>query len=210
MVNYAFKAEVLREHHTMIALHRAWSRLMYLEQYKPDEVQTLIPEHETVRDAVSFVLETEELVPIWRQAESINLAYYARVRRLKGKIKDMLLQGQCYFVTLTFNDETLERTSPQTRRKYVTEFLRAQSEDYVANIDFGSENGREHYHAVVMAEDISMHAWDAFGFSKAQKIGSDEDYTPLAKYISKLTNHAIKETTQGCRAIYPKKASQGR
>lgn len=202
MVDYAFKAEVLREHYQMVTLQRDWSRLMYLQQYHPEEVDTLMPEHETVRDAVSFVLDTDELLPIWREAENINLAFFARVRRLKNRIRDMLLQGTCYFVTLTFNDEALERTSPQTRRKYVTEFCKGQSDTYVANIDFGTENGREHYHAVIMAEGIDMTPWDVFGFSKAQKIGSEDDCAPLAKYISKLTNHAIKESTHGCRAIF--------
>jgi hypothetical protein len=47
-----------------------------------------------------------------------------------------------------------------------------------------------------------MSGWDKLGFSNAKKIGSEDDFKPIAKYISKLTNHAVKATVKGSRAIY--------
>lgn len=202
MANYEFKAHVLNAYGDVLKLQREHSRLVYLDGYT--DVKIDAEYKETVNEMVSYFFEDENALQIWREAERINLAYYARVKRLKDRISSMLREGRCYFLTLTFSDATLERVSAKTRRRYVTYFLKSLSDTYVANIDFGSENHREHYHAVVMADGVDMSAWDCFGFSKAQKIASEDDYTPIAKYISKLTNHAVKATTSGCRAIYSK------
>lgn len=199
-IDYDLKSEVLSQHQNVLQLQRTFSRLNYLQQYTDVDID---PSYiETVSEAVSVFFESSEQLAIWREAERINLAYYARVKRLKDRIACMLSEGMCYFLTLTFSDVTLNKTSQQTRRKYVTRFLRSQSDTYVANIDYGAQNGREHYHAVIQSDSVNMSLWDCYGFSNAKIIGSEDDYTPVAKYISKLTNHAIKATTQGCRAIY--------
>lgn len=202
MANYEFKAHVLNDYSEVLKLQREHSRLVYLDTYTDVKIDAQYKE--TVNEMVSYFFDDDEALQIWREAERINLAYYARVKRLKDRISSMLREGRCYFLTLTFSDDTLERVSAKTRRRYVTYFLKSLSDTYVANIDFGSQNQREHYHAVVMADGVDMSAWDCFGFSKAQKIASEDDYTPIAKYISKLTNHAVKATTNGCRAIYSK------
>lgn len=199
-IDYAFKAEVLSQHEDVIKLQREHSLINYLDMFTDVVVDDEY--REAVSLTVSSFLSEEHSEKIWREAEKINLAYYARVKRLKNRISEMLHQGRCYFLTLTFTDDVLTKTSPQTRRKYVTLFLKSLSDCYTANIDFGSQNGREHYHAVVMADSIDMTAWDCYGFSNAKKIASEDDYKPIAKYISKLTNHAVKATTRGTRAIY--------
>lgn len=202
MANYELKAHVLNDYSEVLKLQREHSRLVYLDTYTDVKIDAQYKE--TVNEMVSYFFDDDEALQIWREAERINLAYYARVKRLKDRISSMLREGRCYFLTLTFSDDTLERVSAKTRRRYVTYFLKSLSDTYVANIDFGSQNQREHYHAVVLADWVDMSAWDCFGFSKAQKIASEDDFTPLAKYISKLTNHAVKATTNGCRAIYSK------
>ena len=202
MANYELKAHVLNDYSEVLKLQREHSRLVYLDTYT--DVKIDAEYKETVSEMVSYFFDDDEALQIWREAERINLAYYARVKRLKDRISSMLREGRCYFLTLTFSDDTLERVSAKTRRRYVTYFLKSLSDTYVANIDFGSQNQREHYHAVVLADGVDMSAWNCFGFSKAQKIASEDDFTPLAKYISKLTNHAVKATTNGCRAIYSK------
>lgn len=198
-VNYELKARVLTEHPEVIQLQRTASLL----SYKRSMGIEVDPEYaEAVHEMVSLFLDDDEGKVIYHEAEKINLAFYARVKRLKNRIARLLLSGRCYFLTLTFTDDVLASTTAQTRRRYVTRFLKSQSDDYCANIDFGSENGREHYHAVIRADSIDMTPWDRLGFSKAQKIASADDYTPLAKYIGKLSNHAVKSTTRGSRAIY--------
>lgn len=201
-IDYALKADVLSNHQDVIDLQRKFSRAHYIDSQKPIECDVRSPELEALSDRVFCFLSDEDNVRIWREAERINLAYYARVKRLKNRISNMLCQGRCYFLTLTFSDDTLDKTSEQTRRKYVTLFLKTLTDTYVANVDYGSQNGREHYHAVILADSVNMTGWDKYGFSKAQKIASEADYVPVAKYISKLTNHAVKATTRGCRAIY--------
>lgn len=199
-IDYAFKAEVLSEHQDVIKLQRKVSLLNYIETYTDEEVDAEY--REAIRDMVSFLLADEDTCKIWREAEKINLAYYARVKRLKCRIADMLQEGTCFFLTLTFTDQVLESTSPLTRRRYVTRFLKSLGSSYCANIDFGSQNGREHYHAVVLCSSPDMSGWDKLGFSNAKKIASEDDFTPIAKYVSKLTNHAVKATVKGSRAIY--------
>jgi hypothetical protein len=199
-IDYAFKAKVLSEHQDVLKLQREFSRLGYLRCYSDVDIDEEY--EEAIIDTVSSFVYDDASSLVWREAERINLAYYARVKRLKDRIADMLCEGTCYFLTLTFSDDVLENTSEATRRRYVTRFLKSLSDTYVANIDFGSQNGREHYHAVVLTDSPSMEGWDRLGFSNAKKIGSEEDFTPVAKYISKLTNHAVKATTKGTRAIY--------
>ena len=199
MIDYRFKAMVMTDHQDMLKLQRAWSRLSYLRSHTDLHIDE--DYQEAIRDAVSFFVSSDNDYRIWRECERINEAYYARVKRLKNRIGSMLCSGDCYFLTLTFTDEVLCSTSANTRRRYVTRLLSSYS-DYVANIDFGSLNGREHYHAVVKSPSLDLSLWDCYGFSNAKKIASVDDFSALAKYISKLTNHAIKDTTQGSRIIY--------
>lgn len=128
-----------------------------------------------------------------------NNSYYAKRQRLKKRIRKMLDSGvDCYFITLTFNDETLLTTKDKTRRKYVQQFLKENCADYVANIDFGKKNGREHYHGVVCCENLND--WD-YGFKKYELIVVDNDIA-LSSYITKLSAHAIKDSTVRSHLIY--------
>ena len=137
-----------------------------------------------------------------KEARKINHARYKRTERLERRIMSYLLQGKCLFVTLTFNDDVLSSTSMETRRRYVARFLKSQSSLYVANIDFGKTTKREHYHAVIVKDRIEANSWP-YGFDSYKKIRCDKlGPLKLAKYISKLTNHAIKETTKRCCYIY--------
>jgi len=116
-----------------------------------------------------------------------------------------LLNGDCLFLTLTFNDNTLNQTSAETRRKYVRRYLKQFNCAYVANIDFGSENGREHYHAVINTSRIDLALWRSYGNINVERVRNKSielNKTRLSKYISKLSNHAIKETTRRCCLIY--------
>lgn len=107
------------------------------------------------------------------------------------------------FLTLTFTDKCLNSTSPETRRKYVRRFLKENSVRYVANKDFGATNGREHYHAVVLVKGKLNYSKWRYGCLNGQKIRlNGTSNTKLAKYVSKLTNHAIKETCKRSVLIY--------
>lgn len=137
------------------------------------------------------------------QAHKLNNASYKRIKRLKERITRFISMGECVFLTLTFKEEVLNDTNEKTRRKYVSRFLRTISRHYVANVDYGKTTEREHYHAIVVGkirkEDLSV--WDkSYGFTYIETVRCSSSCLPIAKYISKLTNHAIKETTK--RHVY--------
>ena len=76
---------------------------------------------------------------------------------------------------------------------------------YVANIDFGAQNHREHYHAVIQCKKIDASSWHKYGaifIEKVRNNGIGHDCERLSKYVSKLSNHAIKETTKRCSLLY--------
>jgi len=149
-----------------------------------------------------------------QEARKINKASYGRVKRLKERITDMLSSGHCIFCTFNFNDAVLNDTSADTRRQYVRRYLSSFNCKYVANIDFGSDKeytdrkgnkrkgtSREHYHALVCIDRLPMNWSYGYQFLEHVRVKSSSDIK-LSKYISKLTNHAIKETTKRSCVIY--------
>lgn len=139
-----------------------------------------------------------------KEAERVNKASYKRVKRLKTRIGNMLEDNNCVFVTLTFDPKTniFNDTTGITRKRYVARYLKEQSNCYVANIDFGEKNGQEHYHALVINR-INPLKWK-YGNCDVKLVKNCDSDTSvkIAKYISKLTNHAIKETTKRSCIIY--------
>lgn len=155
-------------------------------------------------DVISWFCD--EYNPLLPEMFRINCADHERRKRLNKRVADILMCGDdpC-FITFTFNDKTLAKCKPETLRQYVFRYLKKHCNLYVANIDFGAENGRIHYHAVCDCNPGSE--WDTvlhYGFISVEKIRIDETATVerLSRYVSKLTNHAIKETTKRCALIY--------
>lgn len=149
----------------------------------------------------AFWCSTKERLEMWEEAFRVNRASYCRVKRLKNRISS-LLEQPCLFLTLTFTDEVLANTSKDTRRQYVRRYLQ-QFGSYVGNIDYGKEHDREHYHAILQYDGkLDHNEWqEKCGNIDFQRV-KNPNSVAMSKYISKLTNHAIKETTQGCRIIY--------
>lgn len=120
---------------------------------------------------------------------------------------------RCFFLTFTFNDETLSKLNADSRKQYVIRYLKKHFSQYVANIDYGSKNEREHYHAIGVIKNGSIliptkqHgvynlAFYDKGFTTAKTINSSEDYLALSGYINKLTNHAFKTSNKAQKLIY--------
>ena len=138
-------------------------------------------------------------------ANNLNHASYKRVARLKERIREAVESGKAWFITITFAPETLNNTNEQTRRRYVSRWLKSLTPFYVANIDYGELKGREHYHAIITSDTRPPKTWK-YGFIDILKIRTTENDTiRISKYISTLTNHAIKHTTKGKRIIYSRK-----
>ena len=154
------------------------------------------------------------------RAEKLGLGFEYRIfisnnmrkARLKKRISKMIMTNKAIFLTLTFNNSFFSRdTSKVTRRRYISRFLKEQALEYVANIDYGDEHEREHYHAVVVpkGEKIDFKPYrDAFDDSNinSKRIKkSEHSNKSVSLYINKLTNHALKESGQYERLIYSRK-----
>lgn len=149
----------------------------------------------------------------YKEYGRISHARYSRVSRLKKRIADIIVGHNALFLTLTFTDKTLASSSATSRRRFVHYFLKQFNVPYVGNIDFGKKNHREHYHAVIQIDKIDYSLWKygaIHGLKIRNSVEVDEDtgelsckdITKLARYIAKLTNHAIKETTHRSVIIY--------
>lgn len=165
-------------------------------------------------------LEGEFSPALVQVAKGMNNSRYKRRLRITRRIDEYVHGGYCQFLTLTFKDEVFEKTSRETRRRYVARFLRANCCAYVANIDFGNDGvvkkyidacgefhestAREHYHAVVFSGKIDFKEWHKFGAIKSEKIGRyDRDLTKVSKYVAKLSSHAMKiDLGKAPRLIY--------
>lgn len=135
--------------------------------------------------------------------DRIYNSFRKRQARLKKRIENMIVTNDCLFLTLTFTDSVLDTTSFDTRKKYVLRFLNSLQCAFVGNVDYGSKNDREHYHCVVAINNVSCNDW-SYGAINFKRI-VNKNSLALAKYVAKLTNHALKETTNNSRIIYSRK-----
>lgn len=123
----------------------------------------------------------------------------SKARKVKEKISNIVMNHNAVFLTLTFRNDVFDKTTPETRRRYVARYLKQVSSEYVGNIDFSPDVGREHYHAVVCSR-ADLNAWK-YGFAYAEQVRAhDRDLTRVSKYITKLTAHALK--VNATRLIY--------
>lgn len=146
-----------------------------------------------------------EIVEICKR---IGNTSYQRIKRLKERIKALTSQGECLFLTLTFNEETLKRTSAKERRSMVYHYLKSFSSDFVANVDFGKANEREHYHAVILCDMVDYTLWHENGAIRGEKVRvRGNTSVKVARYIDKLSLHALKDTTYRNRMLYSHNAT---
>lgn len=199
--NYSFKAKVMES--GLCTKERQISKAVYshdcLMLY--GEIVPCKLDYETAIKERSLLLQ--ECPEEYNEAKKINHAQFKRKIRIQKRITPWLTEDKkCLFLTLTFTDKTLSKTSPVTRRKYVDRFLKQFNAPFVANKDFGKKNHREHYHAVIRCDYIDFTLWHKYGAIKSETIHRPNSSARLSKYIAKLTNHAIKETTKRSVILY--------
>lgn len=157
---------------------------------------------------------------LWLECKKICHSFIQRRIRLMNRIQNMLIDSNGelksnLFLTMTFPQTFIDRTTEKNRRKYISEFLRQFNVPYVANIDFGDNHeyidrkgkkkvatAREHYHAILQAEKID---WSLYPYGRIhiERIyTSEKSKKKLATYVAKLTNHAIKESTKRTCLLY--------
>lgn len=156
-------------------------------------------------ETIDKLIELERSDPdAFDEARRAASADRNRNARLKRKITKMMNKGDCVFLTLTFRDDVLDTTTPEQRRLYVIRYLKGQSDTYIANIDFGSANGREHYHSILLGK-ADLGRW-TYGNIDARRVIKSSNPGVLGNYINKLVCHAIKETTKRAHLIYSRRS----
>lgn len=169
-----------------------WIGLTEMEKYgQVDRIE----ESELIKSSFS----QDELVACYQ----LNHAKYNRKVRIKTYIELMLQNfNKVYFITLTFSDKYMS-SNDETKRKYVTRCLKSLTPYYIANVDYGKEFGRLHYHAIT-TEPLTEDLWK-YGFINCQKIrNSPKDAEKVAKYCVKFSNHALKDTNKTQKCLYSK------
>ena len=130
---------------------------------------------------------------------------YNKRKRIEKHVKSLVLSNKALFITLTFNNATLESTTEDQRRRIVQRYLKNCCSHYVANIDYGKKKGREHYHAIV-CNDIDLLTWSKvkkYGCINIEHIKCDSNsLVRVSKYINKLTSHALKIHSVDSRLIF--------
>lgn len=216
MINYKLKADALSlidsiEESTGINLLDAMSALSR-HYYLLDIGVTTFDEFNSnvyIQTLQKLVTSFENGYPLhYVECSKIIQAQQKKRKRLQDKITNMLdTCTDVIFVTFTFSDDYLNTTSALYRRKSISAFLRKYSSIYIANIDFGKLNGREHYHAIV-GNYFPSKALDEYRsiFHSSIHVERVRNHTNdkrrLARYIAKLTNHALKITTKRQALIY--------
>lgn len=148
--------------------------------------------------------------------KNYDKALLKQKERYKRRVESMLKTDKyrCYFLTFTFTEKTLEKTTQKTRLRAIKTFLNGQASDYVLNIDYGKKNNREHYHAIILSRYktlvLSAYKYGFIEYDKLHdtlnKIYTERNY-PTAE---RLTNHAFKETTRESKIIYSRQAKPKR
>lgn len=162
----------------------------------------------------------------YKRAIQLNNNAYRRYNRLYNYIFDMVgvYPKKTYFLTLTFRDNVLNRYDYTTKKdleliqKIIKNYLKEQCLFYIANIDFGTsdfyidDKGQErtgthrlHYHAIVVPKKkIDLKKWSKlYGNIDCKKVKTQlDDAKKLGQYITKLTRHSSKKSTQKNKCIY--------
>lgn len=136
--------------------------------------------------------------------EQLRRANYEQSKKVEQHINFLFSHfDYIYFATFTFDDRALSFTA-YTRKQAVRRLLSDYFDDYILNIDFGSKNEREHYHAIICSninneyienKHLRHRQLDNYdlGFYSIEKVKiNDLDALRISKYASKLTLHSIK------------------
>lgn len=201
--DYKYRSDLLRS--GLPAMVNAIDKSIYADiLYRYDG--RIIPcrfDPETALFLQSFFVDRDPRAYV--ECQKINKAQYGRVKRLRDRINLILVNGSApTFCTLTFRDDVLERNNSDSLRQLARRYISAHCTLFVGNLDFGAENGRAHYHFVTDKTPPSSEWEKIAGYAKFKliRLGDKSSAEKLSRYVSKLTNHAIKETAARSHIIY--------
>lgn len=140
--------------------------------------------------------------------EKILCARYMKVSRVKKKLVYLMSRfDYIWFCTFTFDNYYIDKCD-RTKRDLIKKVLGLVSDNhYILNVDYGSKTEREHYHCIIGTNynlDLNKLFQENYPcFCSALKVRcTEDDYKRLSKYINKLSNHCIKDSTKNKRIIY--------
>ena len=127
-------------------------------------------------------------------------------QRLYKRVYNLIQNYNCLFLTFTFSNKTLSKTNQETRKRYIKRFLNQYAERYILNIDYGEQNQREHYHALMIPKYkiVLFDDYLKYGYINGFKIAELRQYKNKSteQKADLYTNHAIKSTTKDNKLIY--------
>lgn len=190
--------------------------LIHEEMYKSDNIgffdfmEKKEIKERTIQDlAKEYKVTAEEL----RSYIQMTIARKQQSIRLRDHIEYLFKKKYVLvFATFTFNDQAMSLKQDTRKQKVSRSINECPSvTDYIANIDYGKENEREHYHAIIALKDFepttkrvkvkdsyqrvitNMPINYDYGFTTYELIGSTEDDRSKVKnYVTKLGLHALK------------------
>lgn len=144
-----------------------------------------------------------------KKLESLLCSRYNKVSRIKRHMLYMYHRKKfLYFITFTFDNKYINKCD-RTKKDLIKKCLLKYDKDiyYILNVDYGSQTKRQHYHAIVGSDRyFSLKGFLQLEypcFTWCEKIRFDNSsFKTIPKYINKLTNHAIKESTRSSRIVF--------
>lgn len=141
--------------------------------------------------------------------DKIINARYCKISRIKKRLLYLFSHRKyIYFVTFTFDDELLLKCD-RTKLDKIKHSLKSFSDDIliIMNRDFGKLNDREHFHCIVGTDsenDLIKHIKNYYNcrFNVEHVSHETTNLKKLSKYINKLVNHCVKDTTHRFRMYY--------
>lgn len=141
--------------------------------------------------------------------EKILKNRYNKISRIKKRFVWLIVKYRYqYFLTFTFDSHYIDKTD-RTKRDLIKKTLLSFDNDikYIVNVDYGKQNEREHYHAIVGTNN-SDNLRDFLKLNYPCLTSCDlintgiDDIKKVSKYINKLSNHCLKDSTKGKRILF--------
>lgn len=110
--------------------------------------------HEAIHLSQYYI---EQYPEEYKFAELANRAIRKKTNTLREIFSKVIDDySTLYFVTFTFSDKALSKTQESTRRKKLKEVLESLDCPYAFCLGFSSRHKREHYHALIAANEIEL------------------------------------------------------
>lgn len=129
-------------------------------------------------------------IGIYRDARLKWNRLFQKRTRIKKDI-EKILNKECIFLTLTFDDKHIDLID---KRQRIRRWLQILKCNYIGNVDYGELNGRIHYHVIVQCDHVDYDSYK-YGSINGERIVV-KNVDALKRYIVKLSNHACKESTK--------------